>query len=303
MSAARPVCFTVDCDALGEHHGVWGLPAPSPDAAARFWLEGVAAAHAFLQERNIPATFFVIGSRVPDAGRKLLQKIATVHEIGNHTWTHPWDLTRMEEASVMQELARNHEFLTEIGAAPCGFRSPGYHLPPQAAQSLIHLGYRYSSSQLTGILYPLAKKIASIGLRLRGRRTRTVEHPWTDAFTPRPPYHPDARHPSRRGNAPFWEIPIAASTWGLPAVGPLVHAVPGGFGFATLRFRPWVLNFHLTDFIDERAFPELAHADPMLRVPREKRLRNIDRLLVRAARQGRPFCTLSQLCDQLDTLR
>lgn len=294
-----PVCITVDCDALDEHHAVWGLPAPSASVSERFWIEGVSAAAAFLQNHNVVATFFVVGSRVPvPQGKHLLQTIMAHHEIGNHTWSHPWDLSRLDALRVQEELVRNHVFLTDMGGKPRGFRAPGYHLSPTVVQTLLSLNYQYSSSQLTGFVYPVAKYAASLWMRLRKRKTRTIVHPISDVFTPRVPYRPHLLHPWRRGNAPLWEIPIAASTWGLPSVGPLIHAIPHEFLFFTPVDRPWILNFHLTDFIDERLFVDLARVDPMLRSPRTKRLQRITQLLAVATRQNREFCTLSQLCNR-----
>ncbi len=302
MKASWPACFTVDCDALEEHHAVWGLPEPDRVRAERFWMQGVLAALEFLRRQEVQATFFIVGSRVPSSGMQLLRKMATVHEIGNHTWSHPWDLSRMDEPGVEDEISRNQAFLQEkLGVPVRGFRAPGYHLPATAVPVLERQGYGYSSSQLTGWVYPLAKAAVSGWMRLRGQQSRTVRHPWSDALTPRVPYHPDARCPSRPGTAPFWEIPVAASAWGLPATGPLVHAAPGDFWFATPRTRPWILNFHLTDFIEERDFPELARNDPMLRVPRARRLRRLELLIERARRQERAFCTMLQLCNRLQS--
>ncbi|PKN46621.1 MAG: hypothetical protein CVU59_05515, partial [Deltaproteobacteria bacterium HGW-Deltaproteobacteria-17] len=174
-----------------------------------------------------------------------------------------------------------------------GFRSPGYHLPVSAVRALEELGYRYSSSQITGWIYPAAKLATSLALRLKGRSTNTILHPAADIWTSPAPYHPDPSAPHRPGSSPIWEIPIGASRWGLPAVGPLIHACPFPRLFDTPVSRPWILNLHLTDFTPGTEPTPLARQDFMLRIPLARRLSALDRILDRARVQGRPFLTLA----------
>ncbi|MBU1243229.1 polysaccharide deacetylase family protein [Myxococcota bacterium] len=295
-----PFCVTIDCDGLHEHHAVWGLPAPTDLEAGAFYQRSLEEAAAWLQDRGLPATFFITGSRVPEESLPLLLQLhGSGNELGNHTWSHPYDLSHRDEVSVRDEIRQNHRWLAGHGVRCAGFRAPGYHLPRFAVPALDELGYRYSSSQITGWVYPAAKWAASLALRMKGRTTNTVRHPTTDIWTPPAPYHPDQAAPHRPGNSPIWEIPIAASRWGLPNVGPLIHACPFPFLFDTPVSRPWILNLHLTDFTPGTSSTPLAHQDFMLRIPLVRRLTALDRIIDRARAQNRPFLTMAAAVQRL----
>lgn len=295
-----PFCITIDCDSLSEHHAVWGLPPPPAPQVERFFLQSLETAFTFLEDRHLRATFFVTGARLTEDVWHLLLRIAGAgHELANHTWSHPYDLSLRDAATVSDEIAKNHDQLLARGLRCEGFRSPGYHLPPQALPALDQLGYLYSSSQITGWVYPTAKRVTSLTLRLRGRTTNTVSHPVSDWWTPPGPYHPDPALPGRAGSSRIWEIPIGAGSWGLPTVGPMIHACPFPSLFDTPVSRPWVMNLHLTDFTPDTVRTELARVDFMLRIPVARRLTALDRILERARTQDRPFATLADTASQL----
>ena len=73
------------------------------------------------------ATFFVIGSLAeqrPDLVRRIE---AEGHEVGNHTWTHPWLARDCDDERVRDELERTNDVLTAIlGSPPERFRAPHY---------------------------------------------------------------------------------------------------------------------------------------------------------------------------------
>ena len=77
-----------------------------------------------LAERQIRATFFVIGSRVvrhPDIAQRIA---AEGHEIGNHTWSHP-SLSGLGDASILSELDRTTLAIYDaVGRPPVTMRPP-----------------------------------------------------------------------------------------------------------------------------------------------------------------------------------
>lgn len=79
-----------------------------------------------LNERNIKATFFVVGRAVtsyPDVVKRI---VAEGHEIANHTWSHPKNMARMPERIVRKELQACHDIIVQTtGVAPRVFRPPG----------------------------------------------------------------------------------------------------------------------------------------------------------------------------------
>lgn len=78
-----------------------------------------------LKQRNIKATFYVVGKNVreyPDIVRRIL---AEGHEIGNHTWDHQ-ALSSMSAERVHQELAMTHNAVLEVAGYQIRTMRPPY---------------------------------------------------------------------------------------------------------------------------------------------------------------------------------
>ncbi len=78
-----------------------------------------------LKQRNIKATFYVVGKNVreyPDIVRRIL---AEGHEIGNHTWDHQ-ALSGMSAEKVHQELAMTHNAVLEVAGYQMRTMRPPY---------------------------------------------------------------------------------------------------------------------------------------------------------------------------------
>ena len=77
-----------------------------------------------LKQRNIKATFFLIGENAasnPDIVRRIL---ADGHEIGNHSWTHP-QLSRLSDDRVTAEISKTQDAIKEAsGFTPTLLRPP-----------------------------------------------------------------------------------------------------------------------------------------------------------------------------------
>jgi peptidoglycan/xylan/chitin deacetylase (PgdA/CDA1 family) len=77
-----------------------------------------------LRARRIRATFYLIGNRVveyPDIARRIA---AEGHEIGNHSWSHPF-LNRMGDSAVVNEIDRTTDAIWRVtGRPPVTFRPP-----------------------------------------------------------------------------------------------------------------------------------------------------------------------------------
>lgn len=77
-----------------------------------------------LRERDIRATFFVIGKKVTAHPEFLQQAVAEGHEIANHTYTHP-KLSSLSSGRVERELHQCQEAVAKaIGYEPVWFRPP-----------------------------------------------------------------------------------------------------------------------------------------------------------------------------------
>ena len=87
-----------------------------------------------LKQRNIKATFFLIGQNVaanPDIVRRIL---AEGHEIGNHTWTHP-QLSKLGDDRVTAEITKTQDAIRQAsGFTPTLLRPPYGAITPRQRQ-------------------------------------------------------------------------------------------------------------------------------------------------------------------------
>ncbi|MDG0993817.1 MAG: polysaccharide deacetylase family protein [Akkermansiaceae bacterium] len=95
-----------------------------------------------LRERNIKATFYVVGRNVnmyPDIVRRI---VAEGHEIGNHTWTHR-NLTTLSDTSVRWEMDKTRDaIVAACGVKPRTMRPP-YGALRQRQRAWIYREYGY----------------------------------------------------------------------------------------------------------------------------------------------------------------
>jgi peptidoglycan-N-acetylglucosamine deacetylase len=84
-----------------------------------------------LKQRNIKATFFLIGQNVvsnPDLVRRIL---AEGHEIGNHSWTHP-QLSKLSDDRVTAEITKTQDAIKDAsGFTPTILRPPYGAITPR----------------------------------------------------------------------------------------------------------------------------------------------------------------------------
>lgn len=103
-------CSAVKCIALTFDDG--------PDAALTPHILNV------LKDHNIRATFFVMGRHVPGNEALLRRMHAEGHEIGNHSWSHPY-FTKIPLDQVREEINSTQAAITKSGVpAPQLFRPP-----------------------------------------------------------------------------------------------------------------------------------------------------------------------------------
>lgn len=111
------------------------------------WTEAVLD---ILAEHAAHATFFVIGSLAEARADVLRRMVDEGHEIGNHTWSHPWLARDCDDARVRAELERTNEVLTTIlGAAPRRFRAPHYDVDARVEAVASQLGLTHTHGDVT----------------------------------------------------------------------------------------------------------------------------------------------------------
>ena len=77
-----------------------------------------------LREKNIRATFFVLGEQVVRFPMLVQQEIMEGHEVGSHGYDH-MNLTRLTAAQVKEQLENTENLISLFAPAPTLFRPPG----------------------------------------------------------------------------------------------------------------------------------------------------------------------------------
>ncbi len=307
MSTLCSVSIDIDSiDCYYRIHGLGQAPESLCGAIAEQCLPRFAELFA---ELDIDATFFVVaqdvdrelGGQTRAAARIISELAESGHEIGSHSYSHPYELARLDGERVDEEIGRAHDVLSDlIGCPPRGFRAPGYDLSVAMQTSLIARGYRYDSSMFPSPPYYMAKAAVMAAMRVLGRESgAVVTHP-AGLLAPANPYRPAIGAPWRAGNAPMLELPIAVTPWlRIPAIGTSLLLAP-----RWMR-RRWIsqmearrhFNFelHAIDLADAEldGIPgTLVARQPDLRVPLAKKLAAL-RETLGAIKERFEVCTLS----------
>jgi peptidoglycan-N-acetylglucosamine deacetylase len=106
---------------------------------------------AFLAERNVRGTFFVVGDFAEEQPGLVKEIAAAGHEVALHGYHHA-PLTETDPATFRREVGAARAFVEQLaGQAVVGYRAPTFSLVESTAWAtdvLPELGFRYSSSVL-----------------------------------------------------------------------------------------------------------------------------------------------------------
>jgi len=124
-----------------------------------FYRTAFERANDFFASQSVFATFFVVGDELEKSvaiQKLVLKAFGDGHEIENHTYSHPFGLTRLTDQEIRQQIEKCGRIIREVtGTSPIGFRSPGYNLDTRIINVLQELGYHYDSSGFWSIMNPL----------------------------------------------------------------------------------------------------------------------------------------------------
>lgn len=283
MQARAPIAaITVDLDTTPHYHAIHGLPAPPAEGADPIYAVGVSRLLDLFVEARVIGTLFVIGQDVaaPAHHALLTRAHEAGHELGNHTFFHRYDLRHRPVAAQEEDIERGEEAIASVtGAAPVGFRTPGYNLSESLQEILTRRGYLYDSSVFPCPPYYAAKGLIMAARRLGGRPSRSSMTLPQSLLAPITPYHPTpgafwrpaaAADTPRPLQIPMCLIPGAR----FPVIGTSLHLL-GARGFARAlplltRAYPKLLQLelHAIDFMDadDPGMAPLAAHQPDLRV-------------------------------------
>jgi hypothetical protein len=263
---------SIDLDPLWCYRRIYGLePIRQADPVTRVATERFCE---LTDSLGLQGTLFVVGRALEDpaAGAAVRRAHSSGHEVANHTFSHPYDLSRSTASAIKAEIEKGAQAIeAACGEKPKGFRAPGYLLGSRVLEQAASAGMVYDSSILPSPVYQGVKAAAVSVLGLWGRPTKAVLGDPREAFAPTRPYRPDLSRPWKRGAGPLLELPIS-SLLGVPLIGsllatagprlaPYLAAVAARSGFVNLEL-------HGVDLMDLEA----DGLDPALGVQRDLRL-------------------------------
>ncbi len=204
---AKPVAsLSLDLDNLWSYLKTHGEP--GWDAYPTYLPVLVPLVLDLLDKHGLKITFFIVGRDLenPENLPALREIVARGHEIGNHSYNHePW-MQDYDEPRLMDEIKTTHDRLkAELGAAPVGFRGPGFCYSPALLGVLARMGYRFDASTLPSVLGPIARLyyFASSSMTRGERDTRKgLFGKFSDGFQPLRPFLWDT------ASGPLLEIPV-----------------------------------------------------------------------------------------------
>jgi len=247
---------------------------------------------AFLKERNLKITFFIVGQDAAiEKNREAIASIAAAgHEIGNHSFNHePW-LHLYSKKELVEEFETTESVLRDVtGQRPTGFRGPGYSLSPTVLEVLAERGYAYDCSTLPTYIGPFARlyyffKSPEMTDEEREKRKKLFGK-FSDGFQSLKPYRWDV------GGKSIVEIPVTT----LPIFKIPVHAsyiiylstfsktlARIYWKIAVLMCRatktPPSLLLHPLDFLSTDDLPELAFF-PGMNLPVKEKMLTLSKML------------------------
>jgi peptidoglycan/xylan/chitin deacetylase (PgdA/CDA1 family) len=117
-------------------------PAPAPKQIALTFDDGPYGAPTIevlniLKVENIHATFFLIGQNVEKYPEILKEIVADGNVVGNHTYDHPKDLTKLSSTEFNSEVSKTENAIFAVtGLLPALFRAPYGNTSPEILQEL-----------------------------------------------------------------------------------------------------------------------------------------------------------------------
>jgi peptidoglycan/xylan/chitin deacetylase (PgdA/CDA1 family) len=102
-----------------------------------------------LAANGVQATFFMIGCLAEESLDLLERMVSEGHEIGNHTWSHPWLARDCDDERVLEELQRTNIVLDALsGVSPNRFRAPHYDVDERVAAIAARLGLAHTRGDI-----------------------------------------------------------------------------------------------------------------------------------------------------------
>ena len=279
------VSFHVDIDSPNTLLRFWSRQSVACDLDSFYEIAMDRALRCF-EHLGVKATFFCVGKELREsasARMSILEAFRQGHEIANHTYSHPYGLTKLGKDDLRREILDCSSLIQELtGVRPVGFRAPSYEMNTSVMEVLEDLSFKYDSSAFWSILNPLVK------FYYRWFSTATIQEAYGKGCygIPRQPYYPSSQDCMREGESVrgILEIPVPRTRLlNFPfyanfhlSAGDLYSKV----AIALMR-QPYVVYlFHLIEFVDlADGIPGELSVHPNLSTPFERKLATMEKAI------------------------
>jgi hypothetical protein len=277
----KTIAYTIDLDPLGAYYKKRGIRMPVSLDPNLVIQEGLQGWLDLLGELEIKATFFVVGSDLlEDENVAILSAaVAKGHELANHSYSHPPDITTLTNDQLEAEILQTNQIIQEKCAyLPVGFRAPGWNVSDNMFSILAKNKFLYDSSVVPVPFFLNIINQTGLGPIFKGQNI------WTS--TKAAPY--------------IWEIPSGYSVF--PPVS-LNHTLTMLLGdkiaslleqLSVFCRKSLVYTFHGLDLVDGRRFKDVSEfSKPGLHDSLAVKRKRIIRVIKNLSRGRRPL----RLCD------
>jgi peptidoglycan/xylan/chitin deacetylase (PgdA/CDA1 family) len=272
---------SVDLDEIRHYRAIHGASEAAVDGLV--YTRAVPRLADWARQRGIALTWFVVGKdlELAENTEAMGQLARAGDELGCHSYSHHYDLTRRSASDMRLEIERGAACLrTLTGEHTRGFRAPGYVVSDTLLQLLAEQGFAYDSSIFPCPSYYALKGAAMVAMQARRQESKAMLDTPEVLRAPTCPYR--VGRPYWYRGTGIWEVPIQVTRRArLPFIGTSL-TMAGTFGARLLAQgvlgEPFVnLELHGLDALDVNdGLHDLAKHQRDLRIPWTKKLDAID---------------------------
>jgi len=287
----KRLSISIDLDPLKCYYDIHGIEGYDESGIDPIYSTAIERIFTFFDNMGIKPTLFVVGEQLGnDYSVDLLRSaVDKGYEIGNHTYSHRYDFSLLEESQIEEEINRCRDIISKrLSIEVEGFRAPGYNINRNVVKRLIESGYKYDSSLLPSPFYYFAKAGVILLYRLTGRKTRSICGSIYMPFGRREPYFTDENRIYSEGDNKILELPISVAGFsGLPYVGTFIMGYRDWFyNYLMYRMRRMEylhIELHGIDFLDKGDIRDerLLRSQFDINVPLDKKLNRLKSLIER----------------------
>lgn len=251
--------ITIDLDSIYCYQRIYGLKEDRRDNSV--YEIGLERFVKLMDELGLVGTVFVVGGDLDMGDNADLVRSLSKRgfEIANHSMTHDYRLTRLDDALMRRELEEGRRKIEAAsGEKVLGFRAPGYTMNDRLMAAVRETGHRYDSSLFPCLPYYVAKAGVLSLMAITGKRSHSILGGLEALAAPRGPYRPRDGAYWRPGGDGVWELPISTSpVLRFPFLGSFIilfgeKRFPLLYRMLNYGASDIVLELHGMDFLDGR---------------------------------------------------